>query len=74
MDVILPGITGLELAEQLKSHIPAAKVLYVSGYPENVIADSGIVAANVAFIQKPYSADVLVAKVREILDAEEFAL
>ena len=74
MDVILPGITGLEMAEQLKSHIPAAKVLYVSGYPENVIADSGIVAANVAFIQKPYSADVLVAKVREILDAEEFAL
>jgi hypothetical protein len=69
MDVILPGITGLELADQLKARVPAAKVLYVSGDPDHVVADCGIVAGDVAFIQKPYSPDLLVARVREVLDA-----
>jgi two-component system cell cycle sensor histidine kinase/response regulator CckA len=66
-DVILPGITGPELARQLKARMPAAKVLYVSGYPEAAIASYGIVAGDAAFIQKPYSPDLLVARVREIL-------
>jgi PAS domain S-box-containing protein len=66
-DVILPGITGLELTEQLKARMPAAKVLYVSGYPEAAIAKYGIVPGEVEFIQKPYSPDLLTARVREIL-------
>jgi CheY-like chemotaxis protein/anti-sigma regulatory factor (Ser/Thr protein kinase) len=66
-DVILPGITGLELAEQMKSRMPSAKVLYTSGYPEAAIANYGIVAGDLAFIQRPYSPDLLVARVREIL-------
>jgi CheY-like chemotaxis protein len=66
-DVILPGITGLELTEQLKARMPAAKVLYVSGYPEAAIANYGIVPGEVEFIQKPYSPDLLAARIREIL-------
>lgn len=66
-DVILPGTTGLELAEQLKTRMPAAKVLYVSGYPEAAIAKYGIVPGEVEFIHKPYSPDLLTARVREIL-------
>jgi PAS domain S-box-containing protein len=68
-DVILPGTTGPELVEQLKALMPAAKVVYVTSYPEAAIANHGIVAGDVAFIQKPYSVDLLVARVREILDA-----
>jgi two-component system cell cycle sensor histidine kinase/response regulator CckA len=66
-DVILPGITGLELTEQLKARMPATKVLYVSGYPEAAIANYGIVPGEVEFIQKPYSPDLLAARIREIL-------
>ena len=66
-DVILPGITGLELAEQLKARMPAAKVLYVSGLPEAAIANYGIVPGDVEFIQKPYSPDLLAARIREVL-------
>jgi signal transduction histidine kinase len=66
-DVILPGIAGPELAEQLKAQMPAAKVLYVSGYPEAVIANYGIVPGDVEFIQKPYSPELLAARIREIL-------
>jgi PAS domain S-box-containing protein len=66
-DVILPEIGGPELAEQLKARMPAAKVLYVSGYPEAAIANYGIVPGEVEFIQKPYSPDLLAARIREIL-------
>jgi PAS domain S-box-containing protein len=66
-NVILPGITGPELAEQLKARMPAAKVLYVSGLPEAAIASYGIVPGDVEFIQKPYSPDLLAARIREIL-------
>ena len=66
-NVILPGITGLELAEQLKTWLPAAKVLYVSGLPEAAMANYGIVPGDVEFIQKPYSPDLLAARIREIL-------
>jgi CheY-like chemotaxis protein len=66
-DVILPGIAGPELAEQLKARMPAAKVLYVSGYPEAAIANYGVVPGDVELIQKPYTADLLAARIREIL-------
>jgi CheY-like chemotaxis protein len=66
-NVILPGITGRELAEQLKARIPAAKVLYVSDYPDAAVVDSGIVPGEVESIQKPYSPDLLAARIRDIL-------
>ena len=60
----------MELVEGLKLRMPEAKVLYISGYPEAVVAEYGVVAPEVGFIQKPYSPDTLAGKVREILAGE----
>ncbi len=66
-DVIMPGMNGPELAAHLKARIPSIKVLYFSGYPEEVIANHGVHVVDAAFIPKPYPPDALIAKVREIL-------
>ncbi|MFY9724437.1 MAG: PAS domain S-box protein [Bryobacteraceae bacterium] len=66
-DVVLPGMTGKQLAERLKALRPATRVLYTSGYPRDVIADRGVVDRDVAYIAKPYSPKELAAKVREVL-------
>lgn len=68
-DVIMPEMSGGDLAAVLQQRIPGLKVLFVSGYPDDVIAESGKVDADVAFLQKPFGAAALAAKVREILDS-----
>lgn len=55
-DVIMPQMNGRELHRQLASRIPGLKVLYMSGYTENVIADQGMLYAGVDFLQKPFGA------------------
>jgi signal transduction histidine kinase/CheY-like chemotaxis protein len=70
-DVVMPGMTGLDLAEQLKSRFPEIKVLYMSGYTDNVIADHGVLEKDVNFIQKPFSREGLGGKVREVLDKKQ---
>jgi len=64
-DVVMPGINGRELAAKLRAVYPEVKVLYMSGYAENIISRAGGVGA--AFIQKPFSPDSLVRKVHEVL-------
>ena len=66
-DVVLPGMTGKQLAERLKVLRPESRVLFTSGYPQDVIADRGVVDRDVAYIAKPYSPKDLAAKVREVL-------
>jgi PAS domain S-box-containing protein len=66
-DVVLPGMTGKELAERLKVLRPEIRVLFTSGYPRDVIAERGVVDRDVAYIAKPYSPKDLAAKVREVL-------
>jgi CheY-like chemotaxis protein len=66
-DVVLPGMTGKQLADRLKVVRPEIKVLFTSGYPRDVIADRGVVDRDVAYLAKPYSPDELAAKVREVL-------
>ena len=66
-DVILPGMNGKELAEQLKLLRPEIAVLFTSGHPRNVIASSGVLDPDVAFIAKPYSPEDLAKKLREVL-------
>ncbi len=66
-DVILPGINGRQLAEQLKLLRPEIAVLFTSGHPQNVIASSGVLDPDVAFIAKPYSPEELAAKLREVI-------
>ena len=67
-DVIMPGVSGRELAKRVLARQPSVRVLYVSGYTYNVIAQNGTLERGVAFLQKPFSPSGLVEKVREVLD------
>ncbi|MDQ1636792.1 MAG: two-component system, cell cycle sensor histidine kinase and response regulator CckA [Pyrinomonadaceae bacterium] len=69
-DVIMPKMSGKEVAEQLKKIHPNTKVLFMSGYTDEAIVHHGIVDSHIAFIQKPFSENALAQKVRDVLDAE----
>jgi two-component system cell cycle sensor histidine kinase/response regulator CckA len=68
-DVIMPGMNGRQLAEQVKQISPSTRVLYVSGYTSNAIVHYGVLDPGLWFLPKPFSLSALVAKVREVLDA-----
>jgi nitrogen-specific signal transduction histidine kinase/CheY-like chemotaxis protein len=67
-DVVMPEISGRELARSVAGLEPGIGVLYMSGYTDGVIAHHGVLDAGVAYIQKPFTADSLARKVREALD------
>jgi two-component system, cell cycle sensor histidine kinase and response regulator CckA len=67
-DVVMPGMNGRQLAEQLQQIRPQIKVLFTSGYTENAIAHHGIIDSNLNFIGKPYNSRDLAHKIRRILD------
>ncbi len=68
-DVVMPQMNGFELGRELTTRTPGLKILYMSGYRDNPVAGaSGEVAK--AFLHKPFTPDALLAKVREVLDAE----
>jgi PAS domain S-box-containing protein len=67
-DVVMPGMGGQQLAEQLMSIRPATKVLYMSGYPNEGIAHSGILSAGVVLLEKPFTREGLARRVRQVLD------
>jgi len=67
-DVVMPGISGGETAQLLKAQRPDLRVLFMSGHTENSIVHHGVLDPGVAFLQKPFKHDVLVSKVREVLD------
>jgi two-component system, cell cycle sensor histidine kinase and response regulator CckA len=73
-DVVMPGMNGRELAERLLGLKPGMRVLFTSGYTENVIVHHGVVDENLNFIGKPYSLNALAKKIREVLDAEKNGL
>jgi two-component system cell cycle sensor histidine kinase/response regulator CckA len=68
-DVVMPGMSGKVLAERLTKIQSNLRVLYMSGYTDNVIIQHGELEAGIAFLQKPLSPSKLAAKVRQILDA-----
>jgi CheY-like chemotaxis protein len=67
-DVVMPGISGRELGEQLLMRYPGMKVLYLSGYTDEAIIRHGILPSGVFFLQKPFQLSTLSDKVRSILD------
>lgn len=67
-DVVLPVMSGRELAELVRRLRPQIKVLYVSGYTENMVAWQGVQEEGVHFLPKPYTPSQLAAKVRQVLD------
>ncbi|MDP3480217.1 MAG: response regulator [Desulfoprunum sp.] len=67
-DVIMPGISGRVLADQLSKKYPALKVLYMSGYTDNAIVHYGILEPGIEFIHKPFSPVALSRKIRSLLD------
>ena len=68
-DVIMPGMNGRELAQRISEIRPNVKILYMSGYTENVIGHNGTLDAGVRLLQKPFTLRDLKNKVREVLDA-----
>jgi two-component system cell cycle sensor histidine kinase/response regulator CckA len=68
-DVVMPGMSGRELAKLISSRYPQTRILYMSGYTDNVIATGGVLEPGVAFLQKPFTPRGMASKVREVLDA-----
>jgi two-component system, cell cycle sensor histidine kinase and response regulator CckA len=68
-DVVMPGMSGRELAELLVPRRPGMRLLYVSGYTEDATIRHGVSSEETAFLGKPFTPSVLLKKVQEVLDA-----
>ncbi len=68
-DLVMPGTNGKDLYNKAAGKVSGLKVLYMSGYTDDVIAHHGVLEQGVHFIQKPFSIQALAVKVREVLDA-----
>ena len=73
-DVIMPKMSGADLARRLLDVRPELRVLYMSGYTDDSVGQHGVPSGAVAFLQKPFSMNALARKVREVLDAPERTL
>jgi len=67
-DVVMPGLSGRQLADQLARVRPDTKVLYTSGYTNDAVVRHGVLESGIAYLQKPFTLDGLARKVREVLD------
>jgi two-component SAPR family response regulator len=64
----MPGMNGRVLAERVAALLPNIRVLFVSGYTENVIVNRGVLKHGIEFLAKPYSVEQLARRVREVLE------
>jgi CheY-like chemotaxis protein len=69
-DVVMPQMSGHELADRLSESQPGLKILYVTGYSDDVILKRGVEAGKAALVQKPFSSESLARGVRAVLDSE----
>jgi len=72
-DVVLPGQNGRDLANDLRSVCPKLKILFISGYPENVVTRHGIQEDGMFYLSKPFSLQSLTQKVTQVLGQKETA-
>jgi two-component system cell cycle sensor histidine kinase/response regulator CckA len=68
-DVIMPGLNGRELADELRRKRPRLRALYMSGYAQDVISKAGVLDTGIEFLKKPFSLSRLQERVRKVLDA-----
>jgi PAS domain S-box-containing protein len=73
-DVVIPGTSGRRLAELIAALKPGIKVLFMSGYTDDAVIRRGILASEIAFLQKPFTLDALVRKVRNALDQDDASI
>ncbi len=69
-DVVMPGMSGRELSDRIVQHRQNLRALFMSGYSDDAVLQRGVQASSVAFIQKPFSVNVLTAKIREVRAAD----
>lgn len=67
-DMVMPELGGRQVADKLRADRPGLRVLYLSGYTDTAAARQGLMEPGAAFLQKPFSSDSLVRRVREVLD------
>jgi CheY-like chemotaxis protein len=70
-DVIMPGMNGRVLAERVAAALPRVRVLFVSGYDQDVIAEQSVLPGGIEFLAKPYSVTELAERVQDVLQREE---
>ena len=70
-DVIMPGMSGRDMAQRLLELRPALQCLFMSGFTADVIAQRGILDDGVNFLSKPFGRDALARKVREVLEGKD---
>ena len=66
----MPGISGKELAEKIKKERPEIKVIFMSGYTENIMSKHGVFKQGVNYISKPIIPGALAQKIRKVLDED----
>jgi YesN/AraC family two-component response regulator len=69
-DVVMPGVSGRELAERIEKLRPGIKVLFMSGYTDQAVVHHGILEDDAVLLQKPFTLATLAEKLREILAVE----
>jgi DNA-binding response OmpR family regulator len=72
-DVVMPGMNGRVLAEQLSLRQPGLKVLFMSGYTDSFIAGHGVLQEGTSLLHKPFTEEIFISKVREVLDGAKNA-
>jgi CheY-like chemotaxis protein len=73
-DLVMPDMGGRELVEKIKALQPAAAVLYMSGYSDDVVRRRGVITASTTLLEKPFTTDDLARRVRNALDTERLAV
>lgn len=66
-DIVMPGVTGIELVKRLRTFGPHMKILYMSGYTDDVVLRQGALEPGAAYLEKPFTPEGLATKIRQIL-------